>query len=132
MQIFHWQATFIFLSLFILLTIVLCYFILTETLLPIKHQSFSCIGIIKGSFKVLQNKQFLFYVLILCFAYASYFAYIVKSPFLLTTLGLSSVYIGYSYIGVPFICILGNLVARKFLKREVMEQTIRRGYIVLL
>ncbi|WP_078663209.1 multidrug effflux MFS transporter [Bartonella sp. WD12.1] len=130
LQTFHWQATFIFLSLFILLTIVLCCSVLTETLPPIKRQSFTVIGVIKGSFKVLQNKQFLFYALIPCFAYAIYFAYIVESPFLLTALGLSSVYIGYSYIGVSFTYILGNLVARKFLKREAMEQTIRRGYII--
>nr|WP_244591438.1 hypothetical protein [Bartonella bovis] len=69
--------------------------------------------------------------LLSCFAYATYFAYIVESPFLLATLGLSSVYIGYSYIDVFLTYILGNLVARKFLKQEAMEQTIRRGYIIL-
>ncbi len=70
--------------------------------------------------------------LLSCFAYATYFAYIVESPFLLATLGLSSVYIGYSYIGVFLTYILGNLVARKFLKQEAMEQTIRRGYIIFV
>ncbi|MEL6088794.1 multidrug effflux MFS transporter [Bartonella schoenbuchensis] len=132
LQTFHWQATFIFLSLFILLTIVLCCFVLTETLPPIKRQSFTTVGLIKNSFGVLKNKQFLFYALIPCFAYATYFAYIVESPFLLTTLGLSSAYIGYSYIGVSSTYILGNLVARRFLKREAMEQTIRRGYIIFV
>ncbi len=54
LQTFHWQATFIFLSLFILLTIVLCCFVLTETLPPIKRQSFTTIELIKNSFGVLK------------------------------------------------------------------------------
>lgn len=81
LQVFNWQATFIFLSLFILSTILLCYFVLTETLPPQKRQSFTPVGVIKGSLGVLRNHQFIFYALIPCFAYATYFAYIVESPF---------------------------------------------------
>ncbi|WP_273756184.1 multidrug effflux MFS transporter [Bartonella sp. MM73XJBT] len=132
LQVFNWQATFIFLSLFIFLTILLCYFVLTETLSPIKRQSFSPAGVIKSSLGVLRNKQFIFYALIPCFAYATYFAYIVESPFFLTALGLSSLYIGYSYIGVSLTYVLGNLVARRLLKRESMEHTVRRGYIIFV
>lgn len=132
LQVFNWQATFIFLSLFILSTILLCYFVLTETLPPQKRQSFTPVGVIKGSLGVLRNKQFIFYALIPCFAYATYFAYIVESPFFLTVLGLSTYYIGYSYIGVSFTYVLGNLAARRFLKQESMERTIRRGYIIFV
>ncbi|MGF7158006.1 multidrug effflux MFS transporter [Bartonella heixiaziensis] len=131
-QAFHWQATFIFLSFFIFLTILLCYFVLTETLPPQKRQRFSPIGFLKGSLAVIKNKQFIFYALIPCFSYAAYFAYIVESPFLLTILGLSPVYIGYSYIGVSLPYILGNLVARWFFQRESMERTVRRGYIIFV
>ncbi len=99
-QTFHWQATFIFLSFFIFLTILLCCLVLTETLPPHKRQPFFPIGFMKGYLDVLRNKQFIFYALIPCFSYAAYFAYIVESPFLLTTLGLSPIHISYSYIGV--------------------------------
>ncbi|MET3559562.1 DHA1 family bicyclomycin/chloramphenicol resistance-like MFS transporter [Bartonella japonica] len=132
LQAFNWQATFIFLSLFILFTIFLCYFVLTETLPPIKRQSFTPVGIMKSSLGVFRNKQFIFYALIPCFAYATYFAYIVESPFFLTALGISTFYIGYSYIGVSLTYVLGNLVARRFLKRESMERTIRRGYVIFV
>ncbi|EJF82453.1 drug resistance transporter, Bcr/CflA subfamily [Bartonella elizabethae Re6043vi] len=132
LQVFNWQATFIFLSLFILSTICLCYFVLTETLPPNKRHSFTAVGIIKGSLGVLRNKQFIFYALIPCFAYATYFAYIVESPFFLTALGLPSNDIGYSYIGVSCTYVLGNLVARRFLKQESMERTIRRGYLIFV
>ncbi|GAB5038321.1 hypothetical protein BHOIPH601_03230 [Bartonella henselae] len=132
LQAFNWQATFIFLSLFILLIILLCYFVLTETLPPIKRQSFTPVGIIKSSIRILRNKQFIFYAVIPCFAYATYFAYIVESPFFLTALGLSTLYIGYSYIGVSLTYVLGNLVARMFLKQESMERAVRRGYVIFV
>ncbi|WP_375639314.1 multidrug effflux MFS transporter [Bartonella sp. MF74HXZ] len=131
-QAFHWQATFIFLSFFIFLTILLCYFVLTETLPPQKRQRFSPVGLMKAYLGVFRNKQFIFYALIPCFSYAAYFAYIVESPFLLTILGLSPVYIGYSYVGVSLPYILGNLVARWFFQRESMERTVRRGYIIFV
>lgn len=132
LQFFNWQSIFIFLSLFILLSIFLCHFVLTETLPLTKRQSFTSVGIIKSSLRVLRNKQFIFYALIPCFAYATYFAYIVESPFFLTKLGLSTLHIGYSYIGVSLTYVLGNLVARNFLKRESMERTIRRGYVTFV
>ncbi|WP_455465716.1 multidrug effflux MFS transporter [Bartonella sp. B39] len=131
-QAFHWHATFIFLSFFIFLTILLCCFVLTETLPLQKRQHFSSRGFVKGCLGVLRNKQFIFYALIPCFSYMTYFAYIVESPFLLTILGLSPVYIGYSYIGVSLSYIVGNLMARWFFKRESMERTVWRGYIIFV
>ncbi|QEE12643.1 multidrug effflux MFS transporter [Bartonella krasnovii] len=131
-QAFHWQATFIFLSVFIFLTILLCCFVLTETLPLQKRQPFSPIGFMKGYLGVLRNKQFIFYALIPCFSYAAYFAYIVESPFLLTTLGLSPIYISYSYIGVSLPYILGNFLARWFFERESMEKTVGRGYVIFV
>ncbi|WP_273718878.1 MULTISPECIES: multidrug effflux MFS transporter [Bartonella] len=131
-QVFHWQATFIFLSFFISLTILLCCFVLTETLPPQKRQPFSPVGFMKGYWGVLKNKQFIFYALIPCFSYAAYFAYIVESPFLLTTLGLSPIHISYSYIGVSLPYILGNFLARWFFERESMEKTVGRGYIIFV
>ncbi|WP_375608637.1 MULTISPECIES: multidrug effflux MFS transporter [unclassified Bartonella] len=131
-QAFHWQATFIFLSFFIFLTMLLCCFVLSETLPPQKRQHFSPIGFMKGYLGVLRNKQFIFYALIPCFSYAAYFAYIVESPFLLTTLGLSPIYISYTYIGVSLPYILGNLLARWFFERESMEKTVCRGYIIFV
>ncbi|MBX4335162.1 multidrug effflux MFS transporter [Bartonella raoultii] len=131
-QAFHWQATFIFLCLFIFFTILLCYFVLNETLPSQKRERFSLIGFMKGYLGTLKNKQFVFYALIPCFSYGAYFAYIVESPFLLTTLGLPLVYIGYSYIVVSLPYVLGNLTARWLFKRESMEKTVRRGYIIFV
>lgn len=131
-QAFHWQVTFIFLGFFIFLTILLCCFVLTETLPLQKRQPFSPVGFMKGYLDVLRNKQFIFYALIPCFSYAAYFAYIVESPFLLTTLGLSPIHISYSYIGVSFPYILGNFLARWFFERESMEKTVGRGYIIFV
>ncbi|MCZ2328851.1 multidrug effflux MFS transporter [Bartonella sp. F02] len=129
---FPWQATFIFLSFFILWTIVLSSFVLTETLPGHKRHPFSLMGIVKNSLEVLNNKQFVFYALIPCFAYATYFAYIVESPFLLKILGWPVHFIGYSYIGVSLTYVLGNLTARWFLKQKSMEKTIQYGYVIFM
>lgn len=64
----------------------------------------------KGYWGVLRNNRFIFYALIPYFSYAAYFAYIVESPFLLTTLGLSPRHISYSYIGVSLPYILENFL----------------------
>ncbi|GAA4665618.1 hypothetical protein GCM10023262_13280 [Bartonella pachyuromydis] len=45
-------------------------------------------------------------------------------------MGLPPVYIGYSYIGVSLPYIWGNFTARWFFKRESMEKTVWRGYII--
>ncbi len=48
------------------------------------------------------------------------------------TLGLPPLYVGYSYIGVSLPYVLGNLMARWFFKREPMEKTVWRGYIIFV
>ncbi|MET3590230.1 DHA1 family bicyclomycin/chloramphenicol resistance-like MFS transporter [Bartonella silvatica] len=132
LQAFNWQATFIFLSLFIVLTIFLCFFVFKETVPLQKRQHFSVVGFMQGCLGVFKNKQFVFYALIPCFSYAAYFAYIAESPFLLMSFGLSPIHIGYSYISVSLPYVLGNLVAKWFFKRESMERTVWRGYIIFV
>lgn len=132
LKYFPWQSSFIFLCLFILVTILLTWFFLPESLRKENRVKLSPFSIVKGIRGVLKNKQFLFYALIPCFAYAAYFAYIIESPFLLEGLGMSPQHIGYSYIGLSFSYILGNLTAKKVIQHRSIEKTIKIGYRIFV
>lgn len=131
-QYFGWRACFIFLVLFILVALVLCFTALRETLPVEKRQKPSVLAATKNTIDVMQNTTFLFYAAIPCFAYAAYFSYIVESPFMLVKLGLSPVYVGYTYILLSASYVAGNLAAKKRSRREGIEETIRRGYLIFV
>jgi len=131
-QHFGWRACFIFLTLFIIMTLVLCFSALRETLPVEKRQKLSVLAAAVSTVNVLRNKQFLFYAAIPCFAYAAYFAYIVESPFMLGRLGLSPVYVGYTYILLSVSYVAGNLTAKKRSRSVGIEETIRQGYRIFV
>lgn len=131
-QHFGWRACFIFLTLFILVTLVLCFTVLPETLPVEKRQKLSMLAAINNTVGVMRNTTFLFYAAIPCFAYAAYFSYIVESPFMLAKLGLSPIYVGYTYILLSASYVAGNLKAKKLSRREGIEETIRRGYRIFV
>ncbi|EDJ8987586.1 Bcr/CflA family drug resistance efflux transporter [Salmonella enterica subsp. diarizonae] len=131
-QHFGWQACFIFLTLFILATLVLCFTALRETLPVEKRQKLSVLTATKNTVDVVRNPTFLFYAAIPCFAYAAYFAYIVESPFMLAKLGLSPAYVGYTYILLSASYVAGNLTAKRRSRREGIEDTIRQGYRIFV
>lgn len=131
-QHFGWRACFIFLVLFILVTLVLCFTALHETLPVEKRQKLSVLAATKSTIGIMRNTTFLFYAAIPCFAYAAYFAYIVESPFMLIKLGLSPVYVGYTYILLSASYVAGNLAAKKRSYREGIEETIRQGYRIFV
>lgn len=131
-QYFGWHACFIFLTLFIILTLGLCFTSLKETLPPEKRQRLSISASVTNTCNVLLNKKFLYYAAIPCFAYATYFAYIVESPFILGKLGLSPVYVGYTYVLLSASYVAGNLTAKKISRKESVEATLRKGYIIFV
>lgn len=131
-QHFGWRACFIFLTLFIVVTLALCLTVLRETLAVEKRQKLSVLAATKNTITVMRNTAFLFYAAIPCFAYAAYFAYIVESPFMLATLGLSPVYVGYTYILLSVSYVAGNMTAKKRSRREGIEETIRQGYRIFV
>lgn len=131
-QYFGWHACFIFLTLFIILTLGLCFTSLKETLPPEKRHRLSISASVTNTCNVLLNKKFLYYAAIPCFAYATYFAYIVELPFILGKLGLSPVYVGYTYVLLSASYVAGNLTAKKISRKESVEATLRKGYIIFV
>lgn len=131
-QHFGWHACFVFLTLFIAATLVLCMTALKETLPLEKRQKLSVLNAAKNTVNVMRNKNFLFYAAIPCFAYAAYFAYIVESPFMLGNLGLPPIYVGYTYILLSASYVAGNLTAKKRSRINGIEETIRQGYRIFV
>lgn len=131
-QHFGWRACFIFLTFFILVTLILCFTALRETLPAEKRQKLSLLTATKNTLDVVRNPTFLFYAAIPCFAYAAYFSYIVESPFMLVKLGLSPDYVGYTYILLSASYVAGNLTAKRRSRCLGIAETIRLGYRIFV
>ncbi|MFA1563200.1 multidrug effflux MFS transporter [Aliivibrio fischeri] len=125
---FGWKSSFLFLTIFILLTIILSLFILKETLPKEKRIPFNLKSLSMNTIKVLKYGPFLYYSAIPCFAYAIYFAYIVESPFILISLGLSGKLVGYSYLTLSLAYVLGNVVAKRLVKTQGVISVMDLGY----
>ncbi|AGF74869.1 multidrug resistance transporter, Bcr/CflA family [Bartonella australis AUST/NH1] len=132
LKYFEWQSSFVFLIAFVFLTILLCLFFFEESLPEKERREFNFSGIVNTVFQVLKNKQFIFYALVPCFAYAAYFAYLSESPFFLTNLGMVEENISYSYICLSFAYVLGNIVAKRFTKLFSLERTLKIGYFIFV
>lgn len=131
-QHFSWQSCFVFLLIFIVLTFLLCLFILPETLPDCARHKF-CYNLWAKNIKsVLSNKDFIIYASVPCFAYAAYFSYLVESPFMLPKLGLDKYYIGYSYILLSLGYLLGNLSAKIIIKNKSSLYALYFGYSIFL
>lgn len=132
LRYFSWRSSFIFLAIFIIITIICVTYFLHESLSLDKRKSFQPLSLLENLLLVLLDKKFIFYALIPCFAYAAHFAYIVESPFLLTQFGIYPNLLGYSYIGLSLTYILGNLAARKVTQIKSLEEAVQIGYCIFL
>lgn len=129
---FGWRSCFLFTALFSGLLFLLVLFFLTETKPREKRSSLHLPSLLKSYGRVLATPDFLTYTLVVCFAYAAYFAYISESPFLLEKQGLTAKTIGYSYISLSVLYVLGNLFARKIIGKFALDRTIFLGYCFFL
>lgn len=129
---FGWKSCFLFMSLFIAITILLTLFRFSESLPSEKRIPFHPVTLFRNILAVLSHRRFLHFALIPCFAYASYFAYIVESPYLFSSMGLSVNLIGYTYITLSLAYVLGNLAAKKISRKIGTERTIQKGYLIFM
>ncbi|MDE9433381.1 multidrug effflux MFS transporter [Xenorhabdus bovienii] len=129
-EYYGWKSCFLFLTLFITTTLMLCLLVLKESLPVEKRQKLNVKSVLVSTYQALGNKEFLYYAAIPCFAYTAYFSYLIESPFILTTMGLPEKYVGYTYIMLSLSYVLGNLTAKKLSHQQGMEKTISLGYII--
>ncbi|CAG9001397.1 MAG: Inner membrane transport protein YdhC [Candidatus Celerinatantimonas neptuna] len=129
---FGWRSCFVLLTAIIILTILLCQFTLKETLSETKRSHLHVQSFIGHINPIRHNRQFWHYALIPCFAYAAYFSYLVESPFILEKLGLNKSWLSYSYITLSMTYLIGNLTAKRLIRRLSSDQALTMGYIIFL
>jgi MFS transporter, DHA1 family, multidrug resistance protein len=126
---FGWHSTFIFVAVFAITVALLSLYFLPETLAPEKMQPLHIFKVISTYPKLLINKSFLGYVLVPCFAYIVYFAYIAQSPFIFHAHGFTEKAIGTFYITLSITYVTGNLTGKYLLNTFSLNRIIYWGFI---
>lgn len=97
---FGWRAIFWFLALIGLATLVLCAFLLGETLPEARRRRVSFLEVLRSYASLLANRRFMGAALASGFAIAGMFAYIAGSPFVFITLnGMATEHYGWLFGG---------------------------------
>lgn len=125
---YGWRSTFLLVSVFALaiLVLVLCFF--HESLSSPHRQQWSLKGVLKHYPKVIRKKEFWFYAVAPCTSYLAFFAYLSETPFIFHQHGFSDKAIGFMYLNLSATYIIGNFVARFFLKKHALNTLLRVGY----
>lgn len=129
---FGWRSCFIFTGLFSGFLFLLLLLFLVESKPKEKRSPFRLSSLVRTYGHVLTTPAFLPYTLVVCFAYAAYFAYISESPFLLDHQGLTPKTIGYSYISLSLLYVAGNLCARRMIVHLGLDRTLLVGHCFFL
>lgn len=129
---FNWQSCFYFTSLFAMVLLILIVFSLKETKEKKNRVKFSVINIIYSYKNIIINPKFWAYTSCVCVSYAAYFIYISESPFLLLQQGLTAHTLGYSFISLSIMYVLGNITARKLIKKYSLDYSLMVGYIIFV
>lgn len=109
----HWQAIFLFLALYAVVTLWMAVRYLPETMTAEKRVPFSVAGIARTYGKMLKHRVFLGLIACLGLNFAAFFIYVLASPvFLVKHLHLSSQQFGYLFIPTVTGMMLGSWISR--------------------
>lgn len=109
----HWQAIFIFLSVYAAIALWMAVRYLPETMTPEKRIVFSVKGIVATYGKMLKHKVFLGLIACLGLNFSAFFIYVLASPvFLVKHLHLNSQQFGYLFIPTVTGMMLGSWISR--------------------
>ncbi|MFQ6405819.1 multidrug effflux MFS transporter [Methylophilus sp. 'Pure River'] len=109
----HWQAIFIFLSVYAAIALWMAVRYLPETMTPEKRIVFSVQGIIATYGRMLKHKVFLGLIACLGLNFSAFFIYVLASPvFLVKHLHLNSQQFGYLFIPTVTGMMLGSWISR--------------------
>ncbi len=131
----HWQAIFIFLALYALVTVVAASYILPEPITPDKRRPLSTKSVLSAYQTIFSDTEYLKLVIAVGANFSGFFVYVLSSPvFLGKHLGLGSDQYGYLFIPTVTGMILGSLIAKQ-IAGKVNSQTLLRwsyGWMLLM
>ncbi len=125
----HWQAIFIFLFLYALVSLIAAQIVLPETVPIEKRVNLSAGQVLKGYKQVFGDAEFNRLVFAVGANFAGFFLYVLASPvFLIEHLGLNEHQFGYMFI--PTVCgmVFGSYLARHVAGKYPSHRIIRFGY----
>jgi DHA1 family bicyclomycin/chloramphenicol resistance-like MFS transporter len=127
---FQWRATFIFMTLFSLVAFILVLLYLEESTKEKNTMSVTPLKTVPGIkdyLSVIKNMEYLGYVILVCAAYCVFRSYTAESPFIFNSQGYLTEEIGHFYITLSIAYIVGNLLAKKLVKRMKLKTVLRMG-----
>lgn len=121
---FGWRADFLFVAAFGAVALLLALFLIPETLpvaARVRNAPFA------GFSRVLGDRSFCRYTLVVCSIYCAWFVYLTQSPFLFVQAGLSEAQSGWLYMPLTLGIIGANLLARRLLDRLPYDRIVAIG-----
>ncbi|OUR78323.1 hypothetical protein A9Q83_08095 [Alphaproteobacteria bacterium 46_93_T64] len=125
---FGWQASFIFVSGFAVITLMVVFVGAQETLPPEKRHKARFASLFLSYGHLLRNPKFMAYALQVSFCTSAYFAFLGGSSFVLVDLmGGTASQLGMLFVVVSIFYILGNFATAKFTQKLGVSVMIRIG-----
>lgn len=127
---FHWQAIFIFLFVYAVISLIAAVTLLPETMPVEKRVPLSIKQVIKGYKQASNDSEFIKLIIAIGANFAAFFVYVLASPvFLIEHLKLNPHQFGFMFI--PTVCgmILGSFLARYSAGKFAPHKVIRFAYI---
>lgn len=121
---FGWRADFLFVAAFGAVALLLALFVIPETL-PVAARTRN--APFAGFSRVLGDRSFCRYTLVVCSIYCAWFVYLTQSPFLFVQAGLSEAQSGWLYMPLTLGIIGANLLARRLLDRLPYDRIVAIG-----
>jgi DHA1 family bicyclomycin/chloramphenicol resistance-like MFS transporter len=120
-----WRWSFIFVSLFACVPLLLVAFRLKES--PPVHAHGKRIAFLSGLTELLRHRTFMLYTMVVCAIYSAWFVYLTQSTFIFHSLGLSENQAGWLYIPLTCGIFFGNFMSKKLLDRIGYDHIVGLG-----
>lgn len=120
---FGWRADFLFVAAFGVLAL-----LLTLVLLPETHPPRLAVSSpLAGFGRVLRDRTFIRYAVVVCAIYCAWFVYLTQSPFLFAAQGLSETASGWLYLPLTGAIIAANLLSKRRIDRWRYDGIVNAG-----
>lgn len=125
----HWQAIFVFLALYAVLSLIAAQRLLPETVPVDKRVPLSARHVLAGYRRVFGDRQFVCLVTAFGANFAGFFVYVLSAPvFLIQHLGLNEQQFGYMFIPTVLGMVSGSWLARRAAGRMADATILRIAY----